>query len=108
DYDMDYTIKKLGSTEQFHVQVRNGNAVRVTMNDRVALESRLYPYHTMPALFAFIDEFREQDAQPGKPRTFTSVLFDPVDGHLIRYVRSVASKRERQEIIVRLIRLTEE
>ena len=38
----------------------------------------------------------------GSPRTFTSVLFDPVDGHLIHYVRSVASKRERQEITVRL------
>lgn len=102
DYDMDYTIKKMESTERFHVQVRNGKAVAVLMNDKIELEPRLYPYYTMPALFEFIGEFLEQDAQPGKPRTFTNVLFDPVDGHLIHYVRSVASTRERQEIIVRL------
>ena len=102
DYDMDYTSKKMESTERFHVQVRNGNAVSVIMNDNIALESRHYRYHTMPALFGFIEEFMEQGAQPGRPRIFTNVLFDPVDGHLIHYVRSVASKRERQEIIVRL------
>jgi hypothetical protein len=102
NYDLDYTIKKIENTEKFHVQVRNGKVVSVTMDGR-ALESRLYPYHTMPALFDFIEEFREQDSQPGRPRTFTSVMFDPVDGHLIHYVRSVAVRRERQEIIVRLI-----
>jgi hypothetical protein len=102
DYDMDYTIKKLESTERFQVRVRNGQAVSVIMNDHDALEPRLYPYHTMSALFGFIEAFVEQDAQPGRPRTFTNVLFDPVDGHLIHYVRSVAVKRERQEIIVRL------
>ncbi len=103
DYDMDYTNKKMESTERFHVQVRDGKAVSVLMNDKIALEPRLYPWYTMPALYGFIEEFMEQDAQPGKPRTFNNVLFDPADGHLIHYVRSVASKRERQEISVRLI-----
>jgi hypothetical protein len=107
NYDMDYTIKTLDNTAQVQVHVRNGKAVWATMNG-VALESRLYHYHTMPALLAFIEEFREQDAQPGRPRTYTNVLFDPVDGHLIHYVRSVALKRERQEIIVQRIRVTKE
>ena len=102
DYGMDYIIKKVESTERFQVQVRNGQAVSVIMNEKVALEARLYPYHTMPALYGFIETFLEQDAQPGSPRTFTNVLFDPTDGHLIHYVRSVASRRERQEITVRL------
>jgi hypothetical protein len=102
DYDMDYTIKKPESTERFRVQVRDGKAVSVKMNDNLAVESRIYPYHTMPALYEFIGEFMQQDAAPGGPRIFTNVLFDPVDGHLIHYVRSVASKRERVEIIVRL------
>jgi len=102
DYDMDYTVKKMESTERFHVQVRNGNAVSVIMNDTIALEPRFYPYHTMPALYGFIEEFLEQDSQPDRPRTFNIVCFDPVDGHLIHYVRSISSKRERQEIIVRL------
>ena len=103
DYDMDYSIKKMGSTERFHVQVRDGKAVSVLMNDQIALEPRLYPSNAMPALYGFIEKFMEQDAQPGKPRTFNNVLFDPADGHLIHYVRSVASKSERQEITVRLI-----
>jgi hypothetical protein len=103
DYDMDYTIKKVESTERFHVQVRDGKAVSVLMNDQIALEPRLYPSCTMPALYGFIEEFMEQDAQPGKPRTFSNVMFDPLDGHLIHYVRSVAVRRERQEISVRLI-----
>jgi hypothetical protein len=103
DYDMDYTIKKIASTERFHVQVRDGEAVSVTMNDTIALESRVYRYYTMPALFGFLQEFMEQDTQPGRPRTFSNVLFDPVDGHLIHYVRSVALTRERVEIIVRMM-----
>jgi hypothetical protein len=102
DYDMDYTLKKVESTERFHVQVRNGDAVSVYMNENIALEPRLYAYNTMPALFGFIEDFLEEDAKPGRPRTFTNVLFDSVDGHLIHYVRSVAIKRERQEITVRL------
>jgi hypothetical protein len=102
DYDMDYTLKKIEGTDRFHSEVRNGDAVSVRMNDDIALEPRLYPYYTMPALFGFIEQFMEDDAKPGRPRTFTSVLFDGVDGHLIHYVRSVAIKRERQEITVRL------
>jgi hypothetical protein len=102
DYDLDYTVKKMDATEQFHAQVRHGEAISVIMNGSIPLEPRQYPYYTMPALFGFIEEFMEQDRQPGKPRTFTNVLFDAVDGHLIHYLRSVASKRERQEITVRL------
>jgi len=102
DYDMDYTLKKVESTDRFHVQVRNGDAVSVRMNNQIALEPRLYPDYTMPALFGIIERFQEIDAKPDSPRTFTNVLFDAVDGHLIHYVRSVAVKRERQEITVRL------
>ena len=104
DYDMDYTFKKIESTDRFSVEVRNGDAVSVRRNDQIALEPRLYPYYTMPGLFGIIERFQEIDAQPGSPRTFTNVLFDAVDGHLIHYVRSVSvpSKRERQEITVRL------
>jgi hypothetical protein len=106
DYDMDYTIKKLESTERFQVKVRNSEAVSVIMNGNLALESRLYPYHTMSALFGFIEEFMQQDSEPGSPRTFTNVFFDRVDGRLIHYVRSVASKRERVEITVHLTPLS--
>ena len=102
DYDLDYTIKKIESTERFQVKVRNGKAISLIMNGNLALEARLYPSYTMPGLYGVIDEFMQQDTQPGSPRTFTNVFFDPVDGHLIHYVRSVASKRQRVEIIVHL------
>jgi hypothetical protein len=102
NYDMEYMVKKIEATERFQVRVRDGQAISVVMNDNVPLESRHFRYHTMPALYEFIEEFMDQDAQPGRPRTFTNVFFDPADGHLIHYVRSVVSKRERQEIIVRL------
>ena len=108
DYDMDYTVKKLESTDRYHVKVRDGKAISVIMNDNLALESHHYPFYTMPALYRFIEDFLQQDTEPGSPRTFTNVLFDPVDGHLIHYVRSVASKRQRVEIIVHLTPLPAE
>jgi len=100
DYDMSYEIKKMAVTETYDVKVRSRRAVSVT-RDGQPLEERLFRYSEMPALFGFIEEFLEQDKQPGQPRTFAVANFDPNDGHLLRYVRSVMSKRERQEITVK-------
>ena len=99
DYDMEYTIRQLESTDTYDVKVRRGKAVSVARNGQ-PLEERLFRYSEMPALFSFVEGFLEQDAEPGKPRTFAIAAFDPLDGHLLHYVRSVMSKRERQEITV--------
>jgi hypothetical protein len=100
DYDMTYEIKKMDATETYDVKVRSRRAISVT-RDGQPLEERLFRYSEMPSLFGFIEEFLEQDHQPGQPRTFAVANFDPTDGHLLRYVRSVMSKRERQEITVK-------
>jgi hypothetical protein len=100
DYDFEYSTHKVESIETFRVEVRDGKAVAVVMNNDQRLEPWQYRYHTMEALFGFIEDFLKKDAEPGSPRTFATAVFDPEDGHLIHYVRSVMSRRERQEIRV--------
>ncbi len=100
DYDMTYTIKRGDEPpETYEVKVRQQKVVSVERNGS-AEEERLYRYSGMPALFSFIGDFLDQDAQPGTPRTYASATFDAADGHLLRYVRSVLSKKERQEIVI--------
>jgi hypothetical protein len=99
DYDMEYTFKRGETADSFQVQVRAGKVVALTQNSR-PLEERLYHYYDMPGLFGWIEDFLEQDRQPGRPRVFATASFDPLDGHLQRYVRSVMSSQERQEIDV--------
>jgi hypothetical protein len=97
DYDMHYVIHKLDSKETYDVKVRNGKAVSVICNGQ-PLEERLFRYSEMRSLYDFIEGFLEQDSEPGRPRTFATATFDPNDGHLLRYVRSVTSTRQWQEI----------
>jgi hypothetical protein len=105
DYDLDYTIKKIGSTDVYHVQVRNGQVVSATCNDQ-PLPERSYHYQDMPHLLGFIEEFWRQDHPESEPapRVYATATFDPQDGHLLHYVRSVTAKRERVEITVELHR----
>jgi Family of unknown function (DUF6174) len=98
-YDMTYMIKRPDGTDQYAVIVRNGNVTSVTRNGQ-PVEARLYRYSSMPALFNFIDEFLEQDRKPDSPRAFEVATFDPQDGHVLHYVRSVARLRQQQEITV--------
>jgi Family of unknown function (DUF6174) len=99
-YDMKYKIQRLDSAEEsYEVEVRNGKAISVKREGK-PLEERLFRYSTMPALFDFIATFLDEDSSPGQPRTLAIATFDANDGHLLHYVRSVASKRERVEITV--------
>jgi hypothetical protein len=99
NYHMEYTFKRGESADTFHVQVLDGKVVSLTRNGE-PLEERLYHYYDMPGLFGIIEDFLDQDRQPGRPRVFATATFDPVDGHLQRYVRSLMSSQERQEIDV--------
>lgn len=105
-YDLEYT-KRGSATGTIVVQVRKGRVLSATL-DGQPLEPRLYPYYDMAGLFDDIGRFLEIDTAPGSPRTFTKALFDPVDGHLIHYIRSVTSTRQRLEINVRLRPLADE
>jgi hypothetical protein len=98
-YDMEYT-KQLGTEEEkYFVEVRKGEVVSVKMNDQ-PIEERLYRYHSMLALFSFIEQFQKIDREPGRPRAFVRADFDATDGHIQRYVRSVSGTRERVQIVV--------
>jgi hypothetical protein len=107
NYRLEYETKKVGSTETFRAEVRDGKVISVMMNDKIELEPRQYRYYSIPALFGFIQDFMEQDSKPDSPRTFVTALFDSRDGHPIHYLRSVMAKRERQEITVTKLDPTE-
>jgi hypothetical protein len=105
DYDLQYT-KKGSVSGTFEVRVRGGRVVSATM-DGQPLERRLYAFSDMPGLFDDLERFLEMDSAPGSPRTFTKATFDMAgDGHLIHYIRSVMSTRQRVEINVRLNRVS--
>lgn len=100
DYDLEYT-KRGSASGTFVVRVRGGRVASATM-DGQPMEPRLYPYADMGGLFDDVERFLEMDSAPGSPRSFTKAQFDPVDGHLMYYVRSVMASRQRIEIVVRL------
>jgi hypothetical protein len=99
NYDMEYTLKRGDVSDTYQVHVRDGKVRALTFNGQPAPE-RLYRYSDIPALFGFIEDYLEQDRQPGRPRVYATASFDPLDGHPQRYVRSVMASGERQEIEV--------
>src|SRR5437016_11733117 len=112
DYDLTYT-KRGSASGRFFVKVRDSKVVSVTLDDREItqndkpLDPSRYPRYDMTALMDDIETFLEEDAEPGRPRTYSVATFDPVDGHLVRYVRRVMGTSERIEINVQLKKLEE-
>jgi hypothetical protein len=107
DYDMEYG-KKGSVSGRFKVQVRGGKAVSVIMDDHPLDRSsndRLYDYQTMAAMFDDLENFVEQAGKAGAPPTVLRARFDPVDGHIIRYIYSVTGTPQKIEVSVRLHRL---
>lgn len=107
DYDMEYG-KKGSVSGRFKVQVRDGKAVSVVMDDHPldrTNNERLYDYQTMTAMFDDLERFVEQASKPGAPPTIIRARFDPVDGHIIRYIYSVTGTPQKIEVSVRLHRL---
>jgi len=82
-------------------KVRGGRVTEARLNDQ-ALEPRLWADYDMPAWFDFIDRFWEMDHKPGAPRSFCRAQFDPKDGHIKHYVRSVRELNQRQELTIEL------
>lgn len=104
DYDLEY-VKTLGTgTETLVVKVRNGKTVAVDGNvfmDEGRNKEQFYSRYGMDALFDDIDSFLKQDARPGSPRAFNVAQFDPDDGHLLYYRRSVSATRQQVQIQVK-------
>jgi hypothetical protein len=102
NYEMEYTVKRGDNMDVYEVRVRDGLVISLTLNGQ-PVEARFNRYSTMPALFGFIRDFLEADAQPGetgKRRVYMAATFDRADGHLTHFVRSVSGTRERVEITV--------
>jgi hypothetical protein len=113
DYVLTYT--KLGSaTGTFVVTVRKGKIVSAIMRQNVTkdgevqvveepLEPRLYHSYDMDGLFNDIERFLDLAAKKDSPRTYLVATFDPRNGQLVRFVRSVMGTGERIEIQVQPI-----
>jgi hypothetical protein len=87
-------------TETYEVRVEHGRTVFAALNGR-PMEARLFPRYGMNALFDDLDAFLKLARKPGAPRTYLVASFDPADGHVERYIRSVTGRREGFEINVR-------
>lgn len=110
DYVLTYT-KKGDVTGTFIVTVHKDKVTSVIMeedkgNEKVQepLQQRLYDHYDMSGLFDDIERFLEMRAKPDSPRTFMTALFDPRNGQLLRFVRSVMSTGKRIQIDVQPIR----
>jgi hypothetical protein len=109
DYDLEYTkTLALGpdttSTEKLIVKVRNRKTIAVEGNvfiDEGRDKELFYSRYGMDALFDDIETFLKEDARPQSPRAFNRAMFDPADGHLLDYLRSVSATRQRVHIQVK-------
>jgi hypothetical protein len=107
----DLTIRKeVGSEkanrETLTAKIRNGVTVEVTLNDLPLPERRLWTEYDMPGVFDWIERFLEMDTKPGAPRSFCRARFDPANGHLVHYVRSVRGSGQRQEMTIELTKVS--
>jgi hypothetical protein len=107
DYDMEY--RKKGSVGgEFKVQVRNGQGVSVLMDNQPLDRSsnpNAFDFHTMTALFKDLERLLEMSEKPGASPVVLRARFDPVDGHIIRYIYSVNGTPQQIQVSVRLQRL---
>jgi hypothetical protein len=96
DYDKDLV--------EYTVRVRPDGSFRVMSSgdDREEkLQAGDVPYLSMDELFSKMSDQLAENQQPGKPSVFAKADFDRQDGHVVRYIRSVRSTRERLEVIVK-------
>ncbi|MCI0456826.1 MAG: DUF6174 domain-containing protein [Gemmataceae bacterium] len=106
DYEFRYTVRAGGEQEvvnRYAVVVRGGKVRSVTLNEQIQLPANKLAHHSMDRLFDDIERFLILDRQE-KRRVFQVAMFDPKDGHLIRFVRRVTATSERQEIKVEQFR----
>jgi hypothetical protein len=103
EYKVDTSPEPATSTpDQYTVVVRGGKVVSVKSVEDRRLPAKELVFGTMAELFDFIMKQQADDAEPGRPRPFVKATFDPDDGHVVHYVRSVMRTGERLEISVRL------
>jgi hypothetical protein len=99
DYELDYEIKRDETPDpspsvgqKYTVRVRDGKVETPPAGE----------FGAMDDLFDWIDARLRADREADGPRPFVKATFDPHDGHVLHYVRSVMRTRERIEISVTL------
>jgi hypothetical protein len=101
DYEMEYTVREGSDATLYKVQVKGKKPAAAWVSENGKWKpTESPPYGTMDAIFDRIAANLEADAKPGSPRVFATASFSRNDGHVVRYVRSVSSRRERLEIDV--------
>jgi hypothetical protein len=103
DYALDYEVKREDHPDP---APRTGERHTVLVKDGRAERPGAFEFGSVDDLFDRIAERLEADRQSGGPRPFVKATFDPDDGHVVHYVRSVMKTRERLEIGVTLRPLT--
>ncbi|MBY0525729.1 MAG: hypothetical protein K2R98_20150 [Gemmataceae bacterium] len=109
NYVLEYVKERDNKKETYIVTVRNGKTMDVAGPMFVAEDRKkedLYRYYGMIALFNDIEGNLDRDAKPNAPRAFNRATFNPDDGHLIDYVRSVSKDKERVQITVKRFEVT--
>lgn len=103
DYEAEYLLKRHdGSEQRWLVTVQDRKVASVRGLGGQPLDPDKYSFDRMESLFDHIEKRLEADAQPGGPRVFATAVFDRTDGHVLRYVRSTRSPRERLEVTVQV------
>jgi hypothetical protein len=104
DYRLIYEVKDEVNPEpagavplKYAVDVRDG---KVTPVDKPS--GKFVTYGSMDDLFDFVERTLQEDIARGGKRPFTVARFQKTDGHIVHYVRSVMSTRERLDIRVEL------
>jgi hypothetical protein len=102
-YQVQYTLKRQdGSERRWTASVREGELIAVTGGSGQSLARGDYLFDRMDAMFDYVERQLQADAEPGAPRVFATAVFDRNDGHILRYIRSTRSPRERIEVTVEL------
>jgi hypothetical protein len=98
DYFLDYEIKREDNPDP---APHAGDKHTVRVADGKA-EAHAGEFGSMDELFDEIDRRLRADREAGGRLPFVKATFDPGDGHIVHYVRSVMKSRERLEVTVTL------
>ena len=103
DYDLEYR-KRGAATGTFTVRVRDGKPAAVLMDGQPLDRSsnpKLYDYYTIPGVFNDVERFLELAEKPGAEPVILRARFDPVDGHITRYLYSAPNQKVEVSIQLR-------
>jgi hypothetical protein len=121
NYELRQLIRYAGEMlgEELRVTVRAGKVVQVIQNDQQLLPTdaigmvvgplvdlmptRDFSSQTVEGLFDQIEQRLRSNAVSSGRRNYATAVFDPRDGHPIRYVHRVSGTKERLEWQIKLI-----